>query len=101
MRTSAAFARHHHPSRPSAATARGRLLRRRVSLLAFGLALGLSRLLARAGQARPADDAAPPQVTRLALPFSGVWGVIQGSGAGTHVGYATYALDFVPAVRAA
>jgi len=70
-------------------------------LLAFGLALGLSRLLARAGQARPADDAAPPQVTRLALPFSGVWGVIQGSGAGTHVGYATYALDFVPAVPAA
>ncbi len=28
-----------------------------------------------------------------------MWGVIQGFGAGTHTGYATYALDFVPAVR--
>lgn len=46
-----------------------------------------------------ADDDAPPQVTRLSLPFSGAWGVIQGFGAGTHTGYATYAIDFVPAVR--
>ncbi|HVU50855.1 MAG TPA: M23 family metallopeptidase [Polyangia bacterium] len=46
-----------------------------------------------------ADDDAPPQVTRLSLPFSGVWGVVQGAGVGTHTGYATYALDFVPAVR--
>ena len=28
-----------------------------------------------------------PQITRLTLPFSGVWGVIQGVGTGTHVGY--------------
>ena len=72
------------------APARGRL--------AWAFAL-LGCALARPGQARPgADDDAPPQVTRLALPFSGVWGVIQGAGTGTHVGYATYALDFVPAV---
>jgi murein DD-endopeptidase MepM/ murein hydrolase activator NlpD len=38
-------------------------------------------------------------VTSLALPFSGIWGIIQGPGAGTHIGYATYAFDFVPAVR--
>jgi len=47
------------------------------------------------------DDDAPPQVTRLALPFDGAWGVVQGVGEGTHTGYATYALDFVPAVRRA
>lgn len=41
---------------------------------------------------------APPQQTALALPFTGVWGVIQGmSSQGTHQGYAAYALDFVPA----
>jgi murein DD-endopeptidase MepM/ murein hydrolase activator NlpD len=40
----------------------------------------------------------PPQVTRLSLPFSGTWGVIQGFDSGdTHMGYAAYALDFVPA----
>jgi hypothetical protein len=54
--------------------------------------------LALAAAARPDDDA-PPQVTRLALPFSGAWGVVQGVGSGSHTGYATYALDFVPAVR--
>lgn len=54
--------------------------------------------LALAAAARPDDDA-PPQVTRLSLPFSGAWGVVQGIGAGSHTGYATYALDFVPAVR--
>jgi murein DD-endopeptidase MepM/ murein hydrolase activator NlpD len=70
------------------------VLRRRACLLAFGL----PGVLAPAAHARPADDGAPPQITRLALPFAGVWGVIQGFGAGTHVGYATYALDFVPAV---
>jgi hypothetical protein len=48
--------------------------------------------------ARPDDDA-PPQVTRMTLPFAGAWGVVQGAGAGSHTGYATYALDFVPAVR--
>jgi murein DD-endopeptidase MepM/ murein hydrolase activator NlpD len=41
----------------------------------------------------------PAQATRLALPFSGIWGVVQGFESGTHVGYAAYALDFVPAVR--
>jgi murein DD-endopeptidase MepM/ murein hydrolase activator NlpD len=70
------------------------------------LALGLAFAISAPGHARPgasharpgADDDAPPQVTRLALPFSGVWGVVQGFGAGTHTGYATYAVDFVPAV---
>jgi len=41
--------------------------------------------------------AAPPQVTRLSLPFQGIWGVIQGFDSGTHVRYAAFALDFVPA----
>jgi len=41
---------------------------------------------------------APPQKTVLALPFTGVWGVLQGTNSeGTHQGYAAYALDFVPA----
>jgi len=41
---------------------------------------------------------APTQLTRLTLPFEGIWGVIQGTGSGqTHVGYAAFALDFVPA----
>jgi len=40
----------------------------------------------------------PPQVTRLSLPFEGIWGVIQEFDSGlTHVGYAAFALDFVPA----
>ncbi len=49
-----------------------------------------------------APDRTPPaQITRLTLPFSGIWGVIQGFDSGeTHTGYATFALDFVPAVRA-
>lgn len=68
----------------------------------FVLAIGLASAVARAGEVRPgADDDAPPQVTRLGLPFEGVWGVVQGFGTGTHTGYATYALDFVPAVRGA
>ena len=62
-----------------------------MAALAAGLALGLS-------PAAAVDGDAPPQVTRLTLPFSGVWGVIQGFGEGTHKGYATWALDFVPAV---
>jgi Peptidase family M23 len=66
----------------------------------LALTVGLACAVARGGEARPgADDDAPPQVTRLALPFEGVWGVVQGFGTGTHTGYATYALDFVPAVR--
>ncbi len=41
---------------------------------------------------------APAQKTVLSLPFDGVWGVIQGmDSGGTHTGYASYALDFVPA----
>lgn len=41
---------------------------------------------------------APPQKTPLHLPFSGVWGVLQGMDSqGTHTGYAAFALDFVPA----
>jgi Peptidase family M23 len=41
---------------------------------------------------------APPQTVELTLPFLGIWGVIQGFDSGeTHVGYAAYALDFVPA----
>jgi murein DD-endopeptidase MepM/ murein hydrolase activator NlpD len=46
----------------------------------------------------PSGEPPPPQTTHLSLPFSGVWGVIQGFESGdTHVGYAAYALDFVPA----
>ena len=41
---------------------------------------------------------APAQKAILTLPFNGIWGVIQGFDSGeTHVGYAAYALDFVPA----
>jgi len=41
---------------------------------------------------------APPQTVELALPFTGIWGVLQGTASNeTHVGYAAYALDFVPA----
>jgi len=40
----------------------------------------------------------PVQVTRLSLPFQGIWGIIQGFDSGeTHVRYAAFALDFVPA----
>ena len=43
---------------------------------------------------------APPQTVDLRLPFAGIWGVIQGEDSGdTHVGYAAFALDFVPAER--
>lgn len=42
---------------------------------------------------------APPQTVELSLPFDGIWGVIQGFDEETHAGYATYALDFVPAER--
>lgn len=64
-------------------------------LLLAALAAG-PRLPAGSGP----DRAPPPQVTRLTLPFSGIWGVIQGFDGETHTGYATFALDFVPAVRA-
>jgi len=43
---------------------------------------------------------APPQTVELTLPFAGIWGVLQGMNSeDTHVGYASYALDFVPAER--
>lgn len=43
---------------------------------------------------------APPQTVELWLPFTGIWGVVQGFDSDeTHVGYAAYALDFVPAER--
>jgi hypothetical protein len=43
-------------------------------------------------------SAAPPLVSKLVLPFTGAWGVVQGMNSdGTHTGYAAYALDFVPA----
>jgi murein DD-endopeptidase MepM/ murein hydrolase activator NlpD len=46
----------------------------------------------------PSAEPPAPQTTRLSLPFSGIWGVIQGFESGdTHVGYAAFALDFVPA----
>jgi murein DD-endopeptidase MepM/ murein hydrolase activator NlpD len=55
---------------------------------------------ARARQTAAAAGA-PAQATRLALPFAGIWGVVQGFDSGdTHVGYAAFALDFVPAQRA-
>jgi hypothetical protein len=44
--------------------------------------------------------AAPPQTVALRLPFNGIWGLIQGFDSGdTHVGYAAFALDLVPAER--
>jgi murein DD-endopeptidase MepM/ murein hydrolase activator NlpD len=44
------------------------------------------------------SDPPPPQQTRLSLPFTGTWGIIQGFDSGdSHIGYAAYALDFVPA----
>jgi hypothetical protein len=47
--------------------------------------------------AAPPGPPVLPQTTRLSLPFDGIWGVIQGFDTGTHVGYAAFALDFVPA----
>jgi hypothetical protein len=40
---------------------------------------------------------APAQTVELTLPVTGTWGVLQGFGGESHVGYATYALDLVPA----
>jgi len=40
---------------------------------------------------------APAPPPALTLPFSGIWGVLQGFDSGeTHTGYAAFALDFVP-----
>lgn len=45
-------------------------------------------------------SSAPPQTVELHLPFAGIWGVIQGFDSDeTHVGYAAFALDFVPAEK--
>ncbi len=45
-----------------------------------------------------ATEPSARQLSRLTLPFSGIWGVIQGFESGaTHVGYAAFALDLVPA----
>jgi murein DD-endopeptidase MepM/ murein hydrolase activator NlpD len=42
----------------------------------------------------------PPQTVEIALPFDGIWGVTQGFDSGnTHIGYAAFAIDFVPAQR--
>jgi hypothetical protein len=62
------------------------------------------RPLARVPVEPPAGNvalaSAPPQKTKLVLPFTGVWGVLQGmDSAGTHTGYAAFALDFVPAEK--
>jgi len=59
---------------------------------------------ARAPREPPAGavslSAAPAQTVELWLPFTGIWGVLQGFDSGeTHVGYAAYALDLVPAER--
>lgn len=66
------------------------------------VASGLVGLVLLTGTAL-SPAAAPPeaaQTTRLTLPFDGIWGVIQGFDSGdTHVGYAAFALDFVPAQR--
>jgi murein DD-endopeptidase MepM/ murein hydrolase activator NlpD len=65
----------------------------------FALAVGEQAWAAAAPpSADPPAEPPAPQTTRLSLPFSGIWGVIQGFESGdTHVGYAAYALDFVPA----
>ena len=79
---------------------RGKLIA--LAALAVVLLIPLSSISGTAPDA-PAlggtsSDPPPPQITRLSLPFSGTWGVIQGFESGdTHIGYAAYALDFVPA----
>jgi murein DD-endopeptidase MepM/ murein hydrolase activator NlpD len=61
------------------------------------IAGGVTLALALGAAAR-ATEPPPPQVTRLSLPFAGVWGIVQGFDSGdTHTGYAAWALDFVPA----
>jgi hypothetical protein len=76
--------------------------------IAVGLTVGLlaaansSRARGRGEPAAGAValSAAPAQTVELWLPFTGIWGVIQGFDSGdTHVGYAAYALDLVPAER--
>lgn len=76
-----------------------RVAPRVLLLMAAALVCRSGRARLRAGDAP--DRTPPPQVTQLTLPFTGIWGVIQGFDSGeTHTGYAAFALDFVPAVRA-
>lgn len=76
----------------------------RAIAVALGLLVGANAGLARE-RGEPAAgavslSAAPAQTVELRLPFTGIWGVIQGFDSGdTHVGYAAYALDLVPAER--
>ena len=68
-----------------------------------GIAALIVWVAAGTGEARlrpgaDADRTPPAQVTRLTLPFTGIWGVLQGFDSDeTHRGYAAFALDFVPA----
>jgi len=87
-----------------------RILMNFAKTLAAGIGVALA-LLAGANSARGRDrreprpgavplSGAPPQTVELRLPVNGIWGVIQGFDSGdTHVGYAAYALDLVPAER--
>ena len=75
--------------------------------VALGLVLAVGAALAEGSRKNQRDEpragavalaSAPPQTVELALPFQGIWGVLQGTASNeTHVGYAAYALDFVPA----
>jgi Peptidase family M23 len=75
----------------------------------IGLGIGTGVVGAPAPNAAPTREppagavaltAAPAQTVELTLPFAGIWGVLQGiDSSPTHVGYAAYALDFVPAER--
>lgn len=78
-----------------------------TALVAASLLPALSAATGKRG-ARPDEPpagavalgSAPPQTVELRLPFEGIWGVIQGEDSGeTHVGYAAFAVDFVPAER--
>jgi murein DD-endopeptidase MepM/ murein hydrolase activator NlpD len=75
-------------------------------LVLCGLGLALATHVApgpvwEAGSRAWAAATPAAQVTRLTLPFAGAWGVVQGWDSGdSHVGYAAYALDFVPAQAA-
>jgi murein DD-endopeptidase MepM/ murein hydrolase activator NlpD len=64
--------------------------RRRLAIAAAVVA-GLLRAPPTRAEA-PAAPAAPV----LALPFDGVWGVLQGFEGDTHRGYAAFAIDFAP-----
>ena len=82
--------------------------RRRFLSAVFVVLAGVRVTGAAAG---PTDAAEPPAATAamafpprqtvdLTLPFEGTWGVVQGFDSGnTHIGYAAYALDFVPTER--